>query len=123
MRFVGSRPGMPGTVSKHRNVDPPSSEESQMNPVRLAVIGYGVLAAVTALALWLPHLAGAAPDPHENAVLRDYSYNGGSHCASRKDYSDPIGVLFLGDYAAFDNDSDQIGTHTDWDNAGGGSPD
>ncbi len=94
-----------------------------MNPVRLAVIGYGVLAAVTALALWLPHLAGAAPDPHENAVLRDYSYNGGSHCASRKDYSDPIGVLFIGDYAAFGNVSDQIGTHTDWDNAGGGSPD
>jgi hypothetical protein len=93
-----------------------------MNPVRLAVIG-GMLAAVSALALWLPHLASGAPDPHEQAVLRDYSYKGGSNCASRKDYSDPIGVLFIGDYAGFANVSDQIGTHTDWDHAGGGSPD
>jgi len=49
-----------------------------------------------------------------------YSFKSGGTCGGSYDYSDPIGFVFYGAYAAWDTSRSHIWHHTDWDTGLGG---
>jgi hypothetical protein len=103
---------------------PPSANQRSRHrhPTRRRPIARLAILALAAGSIMIGVALPASADTDVNAVYRKYSYSS-DDCAHKKDYSDPIGVMFVGQYAGFKNVSDQIGTHTNWDHAGGGSPD